>query len=185
MSESWLTCCFQPILLTKRRLPASLRPSEAAPACFSEGALPNSFKPGTEQPERDPEDHRTNLAPPNSDAHMDVPASAIPLPPASCSTSTPLGPADFSVLSDEELERQIAELRLELEERDVRIRAFEGYMAQLDAQEAVLAQMEDRLTRVLDAPAQEGSCTHTGDLAENMERGRMLGNRPWPGNAGH
>ena len=181
MSESWLTCCFQPILPTKRRLPASSHPSEAAPACSSEGALHNSFKPGTVQPERDPEDHRTNLAPLKSDAPMDFSASAIPLPPASCSTNTPLGPADFSVLSDEELERQIAELRLELEERDVRICAFEVYIAHLDTQEAVLPQMEDRLARVLGVPAQEGDCSHTGDL----ERGRMLGNRPWLGSAGH
>ena len=164
-----------------RNLPASAHNPKVTPASPSKGVLRNPFEPGTLQAEHDPEAHHTLFAQP--DAPMAAPAPTLPLHPAPSSCS-PITPSERADLSDEELERQIDELKLELEEREARIGVMEGHMARLDAMEATLVGMEGRLDRVLGALA-EGS--YKGSFEENVERGgaRMWGSRPWQGSAGH
>ena len=52
---------------------------------------------------------------------------------------------DLDQLSDEELERQIAELKREMEMHDANIAKLEFGMKLLDAEDAMLGQVEDRL----------------------------------------
>ena len=113
---------------------------------------------------------------------MDVPAQS---PAPSDTVTTLAGPVDLSTLTDEELEHQIRALQMEIEERDVRIRALEGYITRLDAHEAALEKRECRLASVLDCSAQGASCAERCGDREREERARKRTSRPRMGIAGH
>lgn len=107
--------------------------------------------------------------------------ASSPPPPLILPTITSDPHADLSTLSDDELEREILELTLEIEQRkDTRIGVLERYIAHLDVHDAALAQVENRLARIDDRMKRE--IADEGD----RERWRNKGNRPWPmGNAQH